>query len=73
MLEALQFGAPPHGGLAFGLDRIVMLMTKSESIREVIAFPKTQTAACVLTKAPGVVSSEQLKELSLRIRKPITE
>ena len=68
LLQALRFGAPPHGGIAFGLDRLVMLMTNSQSIRDVIPFPKTQNATCLLTDAPAPVKDLQLKELHIRVR-----
>jgi aspartyl-tRNA synthetase len=73
LLTALQFGCPPHGGIAFGLDRIAMLMAGAQSIRDVIAFPKTQTASCLLTNAPSPVSAEQLKEAGIRLRALRTE
>ena len=70
LLTALKYGTPPHGGIAFGLDRLVMLMAGADSIRDVMAFPKTQNASCLMTDAPGAVSAQQLRDVGVRLRKP---
>jgi len=71
LLDALQYGAPSHGGIALGLDRMIMLLAKTDSIRDVIAFPKTQKAQCLLTQAPSSIDETQLKELHIRVRKKV--
>ena len=68
LLDAFEYGTPPHGGIAFGLDRLIMLMAQRSSIRDVIAFPKTQSATCVMTQAPSEVAEKQLQELHIRTR-----
>jgi aspartyl-tRNA synthetase len=68
LIEALKYGCPPHAGLAFGLDRLIMLMVGAASIRDVIAFPKTQSAQCLMTDAPGLVDNTQLRDLNIRLR-----
>ncbi len=73
LMDAFKFGVPPHGGLAFGLDRIIMLMSGASSIRDVIAFPKVKDASCPMTDAPGVVEEKQLDELGIAIKEVITE
>jgi aspartyl-tRNA synthetase len=70
LLDALQYGAPPHGGIAFGVDRLAAMMCRVDSIRDVIAFPKTQKASCLLTEAPGEVDTNQLRDLGLQLKKP---
>lgn len=70
LLDALKYGCPPHGGLAFGLDRLVMLMVGADSIRDVMAFPKTQSAACLMTSAPSPVSFEQLRDVGVKLANP---
>jgi aspartyl-tRNA synthetase len=73
LLEAFKYGVPPHAGLAYGLDRMIMLMTGSDSIREVMAFPKVKDASCLMTQAPGTVATKQLEELALQVVLPETE